>query len=48
MLGEFDDCFTRIYCGQQDGTGINLPGPDEKRVPTCPSCLKEIHAHSSQ
>lgn len=43
MFGEFDDTFTRIVCGEQDGTGINLPGPDEVRSPTCPSCLAAEH-----
>jgi hypothetical protein len=43
VLGNGDADFQPIYCGLQDGSGINLPGNSQMREPTCPSC---IHAAS--
>jgi hypothetical protein len=41
-LGEGDEDFQPILCGQQDGSGINLPGGCQIREPTCPSCIKGL------
>ena len=35
--------FAPIICGQARDEGINLPGPAERRQPTCPACLAVAH-----
>lgn len=41
-MGRGDADWQPIMCGQQDGSGINLPGNRERREPTCPSCIKAL------
>lgn len=42
------DIFMPIRCSQTEG--IVMPGNLERRVPTCPHCLRAIHrtAHSDE